>query len=113
MNDENYANAFCQLAFVLGAAALAEAKTQQVLYYTPPAEGFVWDWLLSFRHTYPYSYVGASMEYDGLATLGGEARFNLPRGCRPPPAPIGRPIIMRWDRAGPARSSSSRLAACT
>lgn len=59
---------------------LVPAKTQPVLSYTPPEQGFVWDWLLSFRHSYPYSYVGASMEYDALAGLGGERKIKPAEG---------------------------------
>lgn len=62
------------LASMLGTARAGEAA--DVLYYTPNEKGFIMNWLVSLRHPFDYAYLGASLNYDGFADEGGEAKVN-------------------------------------
>jgi tetratricopeptide (TPR) repeat protein len=65
------------------------ATEGEILAYKPVQEtGFIFDWLLSFKHTYPHVYVGASMEYDALQDIGGEKDIRPVAGMT---AGTGRP----------------------
>jgi len=70
----------------------AAEQTEDVLYYTPTEEGFIMDWLVSVRHPFPYYYIGATMNYDGLATIGGEKNVVPVAGMQ---AAKGKPWLER------------------
>ena len=75
---------------------MAAAKTEDVLYYTPTDEGFIMDWLVSTRHPFPYFYLGATMNYDALASLGGEKSVEPVAGMQ---AATGNPWVERHFRS--------------
>jgi len=73
-------------------APIAAEKTEDVLYYTPTEEGFIMDWLVSVLHPFPYCYIGATMNYDALASIGGEANVVPVAGMQ---AAMGNPWLER------------------
>ena len=59
--------------------APAAQAAEDVIYYSPNENAFVVDWLISSRHRFPFSYLGATLNYDALQATGGE------KDCAPQP----------------------------
>jgi len=70
------------LLLLLAPAAHGGAKTVDTLTYAPDSDGFILDWLVSVRHPFDYAYLGATMNYDPLASEGGEAKAAPAAGMK-------------------------------
>lgn len=91
MNRQTTTTLLLLLILLCGHAAPA-AQPIDVLFYKPTEEGFIMDWLVSSRHPFDYAYLGATMNYDALASIGGEEKVAPVAGMQ---AAKGTPWVER------------------